>query len=1067
MTWNHADDHIQFIYGHETRFAASGSGAGEANVDGRCTLKSSNWNANGPQGCPGSKSVSRRFECEYKCEEALNVVLSPRRTEAGQAVKNGVKLRILPAGDSITVGAGSSANGGDGDGYRRQLKKNLSKNEVVFAGTERFGTMDDGYCAAWNSRTIQYISDHIGPSLKQRPNIILLAAGTNDLNENVLDDPSAQGAVERLGKAVDKMLAACPDATILVAMIIPTCVSQRIDRFKEYHALIPGMVRSRRHAGKHVLAADFSSFKTSDLYDCIHPTNPGYKIMGDWWYSFINQIPESWIKSPVGPDPNRSVTDEVDASRNGGIDKNIADPSWGTSPVKPSSKAAIKQAVTTVKGGFNTAFACKTNPIWQAAGQIALGNVGSTGAWRYETHWQEKGVDAQGIGRDGKNVRLADMNGDGNADYVWLNATTGEIRVWLNNRPDGRWQHAGTDDDLIGKGVGPAKTIYLAARSLDLNGDGMADYLVVNQDTGAVRIWWNYGPNKDWQHGWKWVEGIENAGGVPHANLATLRFPDVNGDGRADYTYIGEGGSVRTWLNVGAPGGTSLVWQDIGGIATGAVGDISRLMNGDGRDDYLIWDSDAGLSGFLNRQTNREGVPFWEDQGKAKAFVGGIHKPHSEIRLADMDGDGKDDYVHVDEKGAISIWYNRGITEDHMQIDNIRFADIDGDGIDDYIYLDPKSGAPTIYLNKGPNNGDSLGWLWKPVNGGRPVAGGAAPAKNVVFGDINGDGRDDYIVLHPETGQIKVWLNGGEAAGTTWGWGWVELGSIASGVGPGGRVRIADIDGDGVSRDDYIYLNDKGGMIVYRNIWSQTNTGAKYEHLEAAEAEGITQSPDEIQLIDINGDGKADYVWTRKFDGRTRVWFNNYPNSPRWREDGEIAGGVGTAGSNIRWGKLTSTGRADYIAIDPYNGAIAPWLNGCSSPIKPGSPDDPLLKEPDFSKNELHCTPSGLESSYTDIIRAGELFCSDVKADAGGEGKVLTEYSLKKNKNSKDAPTLYHFEVSLKIDQGCKWKYTDSECKKYFKVLADDCRPELLSYKRGGWVENNCLLARIDVEPGT
>jgi hypothetical protein len=34
-----------------------------------------------------------------------------------------------------------------------------------------------------------------------------------------------------------------------------------------------------------------------------------------------------------------------------------------------------------------------------------------------------------------------------------------------------------------------------------------------------------------------------------------------------------------------------------------------------------------------------------------------------------MDGDGKDDYVHVNSSGAISIWHNRGITEDHMQID--------------------------------------------------------------------------------------------------------------------------------------------------------------------------------------------------------------------------------------------------------------------------------------------------------------------------------------------------------------------------------------------------------------
>ena len=99
-----------------------------------------------------------------------------------------------------------------------------------------------------------------------------------------------------------------------------------------------------------------------------------------------------------------------------------------------------------------------------------------------------------------------------------------------------------------------------------------------------------------------------------------------------------------------------------------------------------------------------------------------------------------------------------------------------------------------------------------------------------------------------------------------------------------------------------------------------------------ADALGIGQSPDEIELIDVNGDGKADYVWTRKLDGRVKVWYNEYPDKPTWREGGEVAEGVGTSGANIRYGKLQSTGRADYIAVDPESGAIAAWLNGCSSP---------------------------------------------------------------------------------------------------------------------------------------
>lgn len=84
------------------------------------------------------------------------------------------------------------------------------------------------------------------------------------------------------------------------------------------------------------------------------------------------------------------------------------------------------------------------------------------------------------------------------------------------------------------------------------------------------------------------------------------------------------------------------------------------------------------------------------DQGPAKTIADGIHEDPSEIRLADMDGDGKDDYVHIGDNGSLRVWYNRGSTDDHMRLDEIRFADIDGDGQDDYVWLDPDSGSPVV-----------------------------------------------------------------------------------------------------------------------------------------------------------------------------------------------------------------------------------------------------------------------------------------------------------------------------------------------------------------------------------
>ncbi|KAK1564180.1 GDSL-like Lipase/Acylhydrolase [Colletotrichum navitas] len=237
---------------------------------------------------------------------AAGDVLEYKSTPPGQVIKDGVKLRILPVGDSITYGFESS----DGNGYRLQLAEDLLANDVVFAGTLHSGNMTDGYYAAWPGKTIQYIADNVGPSLAQRPNIILLHAGTNDMNRNRIisvegNDPA--GAADRLGGLVDQMIAACPDATILVAQIINTCLANQEPATTQFQKLIPSVVDERRNAGHHVLAVDFASLGDAILRaDCVHPTDGGYRIMGDYWYDFITQIPKDWINNPIGNDPNRS-----------------------------------------------------------------------------------------------------------------------------------------------------------------------------------------------------------------------------------------------------------------------------------------------------------------------------------------------------------------------------------------------------------------------------------------------------------------------------------------------------------------------------------------------------------------------------------------------------------------------------------------------------------------------------------------------------------------------------------------------------------------------------------------
>lgn len=550
--------------------------------------------------------------------------------------------------------------------------------------------------------------------------------------------------------------------------------------------------------------------------------------MGDIWAQAIRNLPPNSIQPPAGPDPVRPPHDgpgpgsddgddggDSNASANGGPDPSIPAPDFGPPAVRQTTQDQVNQAANDAFDAEVTT--CNGGPVWHETSKIANG-IGTYGPGQFLQNWQSANKVADGLHSDASWVHLADMDGDGKADYLVVDVHTGALTCWLNHLP-APWAPAGADGGIIADGAGPGNAIFFA----DMNGDGKADYLVVDDNSGAVTVFWNGGADPGAQHGWRFDPGGVIATGVPHANLKTIRFADINGDGRADYIIVGQGGSAAVWINTGSPGGTDVKFLAQGGIASGASDNIDNVVfadvNGDGmppllssshisswltltigRADYLIWDQDGGLSGFMNTRTQSYGVPYFTaQQNDPKGIAQGIGQPPGAIRLADLDGDGKVDYCFIDPAdGAIWLWWNRGGAEDAAPSDGLRFADINGDGLDDYVWLDPISGAPLVYMNGKPTQQDPLGWAWIPVNGGNnPIASGSAPAGQVQFGDIDGDGLADYLVTDPKTGALSVWLNGNAKAGAIDGWQWNPVGQIASGLGPGANknVRFADIDG--------------------------------------------------------------------------------------------------------------------------------------------------------------------------------------------------------------------------------------------------------------------------------
>lgn len=94
-----------------------------------------------------------------------------------------------------------------------------------------------------------------------------------------------------------------------------------------------------------------------------------------------------------------------------------------------------------------------------------------------------------------------------------------------------------------------------------------------------------------------------------------------------------------------------------------------------GRDDYLIWDKDGGLTGYLNIRSATEGKPTWISQGPSKSIALGLGTSWELIRLADIYGTGKVDYCILNAKtGAVEVYANHGSADTSVTGDGVRFA---------------------------------------------------------------------------------------------------------------------------------------------------------------------------------------------------------------------------------------------------------------------------------------------------------------------------------------------------------------------------------------------------------
>lgn len=191
--------------------------------------------------------------------------------------------RIMPLGDSITYGDGSS----HGAGYRKDLWHALSDAgyDVDFVGSERDGAIPDPDHEGHPGWEIDDIADHVVRWLRLwSPTVVLLHLGTNDLDRNA----DVRRAPARLAALIDTILRTEPEVTLFVSSIAPVrsdVVQRRVDAF---NAEIPRLVAERAKIGRKVHYVDIATaLTTADLADDLHPNDQGYAKMASVWFEAL------------------------------------------------------------------------------------------------------------------------------------------------------------------------------------------------------------------------------------------------------------------------------------------------------------------------------------------------------------------------------------------------------------------------------------------------------------------------------------------------------------------------------------------------------------------------------------------------------------------------------------------------------------------------------------------------------------------------------------------------------------------------------------------------------------
>ena len=462
-------------------------------------------------------------------------------------------------------------------------------------------------------------------------------------------------------------------------------------------------------------------------------------------------------------------------------------------------------------------------------------------------------------------LRVRDLNGDGNPDVVVVNAcdecANGEIGILLGNG-DGSFQEAITYNS---GGEGP-----ISFDLSDIDGDGKIDMVVSNacfeqctgEGAGDLAVFLGNG------------DGTFRTPNIYQSNQYSgyLALADVNGDGKPDLLLASE--RVDMLVMLGQGDGTFLAPNSYeagdGGPFYFAVFDV----NGDGRPDIVSTSECATAfvcsSGGVETILGNGDGSFLTSQNYAVPQTVLIEG----VATADVDGDGNLDLVvsaqpeSGGQDGVVAVLAGKGDGTFHplqsydvggVGSGAVAVADINGDGKPDVLVATTLNGgfegAVAVLLG----NGDGT------FQTATSYDSGGFPVTSLAVADVNGDGNPDLVVANycavdgqcffgnPYDGSVGVMLGNGDGT-------FQPVKIYDSGGLYASSISVGDLNGDG--KPDLIVVNQCMSQVICRGDGAVTvllgNGDGTFQAGSTFDSGGY--SPTGLALANLSHDGKLDLV---------------------------------------------------------------------------------------------------------------------------------------------------------------------------------------------------------------